>query len=107
MNHNFVYTDTRNNHDYRFFEIEVDYTFVTDNNYGADADGNRGVRMSFLDDFSFKIRTEEGEDVTNNIKLNDKELYDIITKKVDEEAEGLDCDEDSYEGSEIEYDNLD
>jgi hypothetical protein len=74
--------------------VEVDYSVVCDPAYGADADGNRGVKSWFLDDCRFKIMSDN-VDVTDEIKKT-PELY----KKIQAEAEdnaldaGMNSDED-------------
>ena len=40
-------------------EIEANYVAVCDPNYGADADGNRGIECWSLDDFAIEIYDEE------------------------------------------------
>ena len=48
--------------------IEADGSIHTDNNYGADADGNRGVTRHFLEDFTFKITDARGNDITDKLR---------------------------------------
>jgi len=40
--------------DGEMFTADVSYTEVVDSNYGADADGNRGVRMTFIEDIEIE-----------------------------------------------------
>lgn len=51
-------------------DILIDLTI--DNNYGADADGRRGVRSVFVDDYSWR----------SNIKLTQSD-YDHVDKQVE------------------------
>lgn len=53
------------------WEVDVEGTFLTEN-YGEDADGNRGVMKTFIDDVKFSDWMKNGEyikekDVPKNI----------------------------------------
>jgi len=71
--------------DYNNEEIEVDVTAIIsfDPNYGADADGRRGVPRVFVDDMEFEIFDEK--------ELNlSKEEKDEILKLAKEESKHID-----------------
>jgi hypothetical protein len=44
-----IEAQTGNNGDEESWIVEVEIETVTDPNYGADADGNRGMSMTFID----------------------------------------------------------
>lgn len=53
------------------YEVIGYATLIHDHNYGADADGNRGIPMDFLDDVEFEL----GEDAK---KLSDEDQVEIL-----------------------------
>ncbi len=57
-----------------YVEHEVDYqvTLEIDNNYGADADGNRGTKAVFVGDVDYEYPKE---DMTDAAKVY---LYDLV-----------------------------
>jgi hypothetical protein len=58
------------------FEIEVTATGVYDSNYGADADGNRGMALWFLDEVAFDLpKTDEDGNI-----LTIDELHELDVK---------------------------
>ncbi len=65
----------------------VELEMSIDNNYGADADGNRGVRMTFIDDWQilsaeWKLRGNWHD--INKLKLKNKnKIYHLINKQVE------------------------
>ena len=64
------------------FHYIVAASVFVDNNYGADADGNRGISMMFLDEFALKtVFNEKGEDVTEKM-----ESVDDFLEKVEEDV---------------------
>jgi hypothetical protein len=65
--------------DIKDFEVlvEVTYDVVSDPNYGADADGNRGIYQEWEESVEIKI-FHEGTDVTNFIRARDKDWYQDI-----------------------------
>lgn len=85
----FMYLDDRND-DFQDYSVEATFHYESANNYGADADGNRGTPMTFLDDFEFSIYNEVGEEITDTIKSKDQDLYKRIANDV--EARGLGAD---------------
>ena len=40
---------------------EVEATFINERNYGADADGNRGIPMTFLEDINLTVPITDPE----------------------------------------------
>jgi hypothetical protein len=63
---------------YRDFEAEVELDIVNDSDYGADADGNRGVSISYVDNFEIiSVTDEDGKSVEI-----DETMYDIIGGQV-------------------------
>ncbi len=48
--------------------IEAEGSIDTDPDYGADADGNRGVKRHFLEDFSFKVFDSRGNEITAKLR---------------------------------------
>jgi len=65
-------------------------SFEWDNNYGADADGNRGVCASWVEDVEFEVSDEYGETITNELKTQKPELYALIEMATDKEVEDFD-----------------
>ena len=59
-----------------FYIVGLKVETITDNNYGADADGNRGTSQTFINDYSVEaIMNGAGEDVTD--KFSDVDIEDI------------------------------
>lgn len=85
----FEFVDTRSDIG-EFYNIEAEYHFVIEDNYGADADGNRGAEQAFLEDYSFEIFNELGENLTQQIKEKDNELYKSMEDYVEAESEHVD-----------------
>lgn len=85
------------------YEADVKVTVCHDVNYGADADGNRGVPMTFIDEVNVKeLRIIKGNKVIRIIKENDitDELNELISDKVDDadlSPDEPDCDDQSDE----------
>ena len=53
------------------FFAEVEWSMYIDKNYGADADGNRGIRQAFFEIQSIEVRDSEGREVKDQ-KIIDK-----------------------------------
>jgi len=49
-----------------------------DSNYGADADGNRGMRVEFADLDWIEILDKRGNDITDKIELKYKKEFEYI-----------------------------
>jgi hypothetical protein len=75
----------------REYNCEVDVDVVTDPNYGADADGNRGVSMDFMEEVVFT-------------KIEDAESGDLI-EPIDEESELVKALYDAMDTDEIELED--
>lgn len=73
----------------KLYRIDVEVKFVTDPNYGADADGNRGMSMTFLDDW--KVLAAEDED--GNV-LDVKNLPAEVEAKLEKEVEKIEAKDD-------------
>lgn len=69
------------------YEADVEVTIEHDSNYGADADGHRGVPMDFIDEVKVKeVRVMDGSKVIETIKEEDvsDELFEVISDKAGE-----------------------
>lgn len=68
-------------------EVEVqvngDAEIYTDSNYGADADGRRGISQDFMDDFGITVTSASGQDVTKDLETNHPKEF----AKLESEAE--------------------
>lgn len=73
--------------DYNNKEIEIDVTAILffDPNYGADADGRRGVPRTFVDDIEFNIVDEK------ELNLSKEDKHEIL-KLAKEEAKHIEWD---------------
>ena len=57
-------------------------SIVKDNNYGADADGNRGISVTFLDEFVIRsVFDGHGNDVTDKMVALD-DFLDVVEEDV-------------------------
>ena len=74
-------------------ECDVEGNFVYDSNYGADADGNRGISAEFIEDCFVTEAFIELEDGVRN--LTDKEC-DLVDFNLDD-VEWEECDESDFE----------
>ena len=54
-------------------------------NYGEDADGNRGEMRTMLDDFEMTVKDGHGKDITDKLMKRHKGVY----ADIEEEAEDL------------------
>ena len=66
--------------------LQIQGSFVTDDNYGADADGNRGVSMSFVEDFYVTIINDKKQDITESIEKADPKQYKYLCDYAMDEA---------------------
>lgn len=86
------------------FEVEFDWgeyhifaigRYVTDSNYGADADGNRGCSMTWLEDLMIDVY-KDGKLIPDAWKQFSKEDWSEIEREaeslLDEEAENYEPD---------------
>ena len=80
--------------------VEVTAIGSYDSNYGADADGNRGMGVWFLDDVEFKI-PEVADDGSGLHNLEMKEAEDLLNIRL--ESEDFEFGSDCYDG----YDDQD
>jgi hypothetical protein len=60
----------------REVEVEINLNLINDPNYGADADGNRGIYTRILDDYDFVCREELPGDQM-------RELDGLVLKHID------------------------
>jgi hypothetical protein len=58
--------------------IQASIEHVIDNNYGADADGNRGIRAIFTDIDWIAIRDKRGNDITDKVLKKYPKEYNIF-----------------------------
>lgn len=85
------------------YSIEVEFSHEHDNNYGADADGNRGTDADFVEIESFKVFDDKKNEVKDeNILAAAKKYFDKnhFDDAVDECIS-------AYENPEPEYDDCD
>jgi len=79
---NFIFEIDKNINVYLYFaDIEVFYTI--DENYGADSDGNRGVKKMFIE----RIDIIEIRDINNNLMAITLELEEKLHNEVKERFE--------------------
>lgn len=64
---------------------EVTVSWYTDHHYGADADGNRSISATFLDDIDFKVPTvdDDGDALTEAEQAQAEKLLTEAAEKVD------------------------
>ena len=62
------------------YTVRADILAITESNYGADADGNRGVAARWIDDIVVDVLDSRGNNVTNTIS---KKLKEDILNQVD------------------------
>ena len=61
------------------YEADVEVKMVADNDYGADADGNRGVYHEWIDDVEvLEVRDENGIRVNKVTPEMDKEIIEVV-----------------------------
>lgn len=69
-------------------EVEAVAEVYEDNNYGADADGNRGSKALFIDYLTLTIKDSNNKDITNKLyeraNREYKNLEQIATEKLEE-----------------------
>lgn len=70
-------------------DIEVNYDHLTDDSYGEDRDGNRGIPVSWNEDIQIKILNGR-QDKTDYIKTNLPEVYQEIVAEAKTLIEQLD-----------------
>lgn len=69
-------------HKDREFSVEISAVLVHDGNYGADADGNRGMPMDFIEDVTVEsVAANDGEPVPDEVK---KEVEALAEKRADD-----------------------
>lgn len=54
-------------------------------NYGADADGQRGEMRTQLDDFEMTIKDGHGKDITDKLQAKYKSIYDDLEEEAENE----------------------
>lgn len=86
------------NFNHKGFEVQAVGIFITDPNYGADADGNRGISIDMFDDFASFSISKDGQDVTDTLGKDNQELFDEINElAIDKVCETPLDDEPEYE----------
>jgi len=69
-------------HNGEFYHYIADASFSRDANYGADADGNRGVEVQFLDRFIVSsVENEQGDNVTE-VMIDDDNFLDKVEESI-------------------------
>lgn len=69
--------------DTRRVTVELKATGVLDSNYGADADGNRGMPVWFIDDVTWDL--PDTDDDGNTLSESDRKIVDgLLNLKVDD-----------------------
>ena len=53
-------------------------------NYGADADGNRGEMRTFCDDLEISITDGTGKDIASKLEKKHPQIYETIATKAEE-----------------------
>lgn len=81
----------------RSVTIEVEVVGTYDSHYGADADGNRGMGVWFVDDTFYTI-----PDKDDNEELLTKEDKELVKDKLDKEIDDTDWDFSTAEREEYE-----
>lgn len=65
--------------------VEADGYIYTEPDYGADADGNRGVKMDFLEDFKIeKVWDGSNKDITDKLKERHPHVWQSLEKEIEE-----------------------
>jgi len=82
--------------------VEAKCKFVTDKHYGADADGNRGIERTFMEDFDIHVwesdtRETKGVEIPyEKVSKEDRlEIEKYATKLLEQEAIEYDQGDDS------------
>ena len=63
------------------YTIAFQFVRVVDKKWGADADGNRGVRREWEEDIEFQILFD-WVDITEKVKMFQPEFYEEVSKEV-------------------------
>lgn len=85
-------------------EVKVSYQAIVDKKWGADADGNRGITMEYVDDIEFTVCNLQGDDITEHIRTNFPTDYKHLEERaidLAKEFEGYDPDGDYDDDDEI------
>lgn len=61
-----------------FALIEAEASCHTDDDYGADADGNRGETRHFVDDLKVKVLDGSGKDITDKLQERHKHEFERV-----------------------------
>lgn len=94
--------------DYEYDEstwtVNISWTTYKDRCYGADADGNRGVQMTWMEPDDITILDQHLEDITFYVRISNPKLYKTISDYAEERAVEADNDrhaqhdEDAWKG---------
>jgi hypothetical protein len=68
------------------YRVDGTFYYVTDSNYGADRDGNRGGKEVYLDDFNYEVFDESGKKVQVD---RNHPLYDLLMDELHKTADKL------------------
>lgn len=70
------------------YEVEVWVKYYTEQNYGADLDGNRGVPRTFIEDVELKAVTgDHATDVVNDDNFRDELHKAVLRGDIEPEGE--------------------
>ncbi len=61
--------------------VSMEFSIVTEHGYGADADGNRGKSVSFLEPEPIVIELENGLDITFSVAKHLPDLHKELTEE--------------------------
>lgn len=75
---------------------------VYDENYGADADGNRGEWRTFVDDLEVTIKDMRGNDITDKVFKKYRTEFDAVEEAaieqlIENHSEGGSCEPEDYD----------
>lgn len=65
-------------------------------NYGADADGNRGEWRTFIDDFAIQIYDKDNKDITLLVENNYKRIYEKLCNEAEHKLIELSNEDEHY-----------
>ena len=66
--------------------VEVDaQALVYKEQYGEDADGNRGVMRTFIEDVNMRVYDSRGHELSSRLKYRYPDSWDMLLKKAEYE----------------------
>jgi len=98
VDYTFEYEVEFDNWESTLLEVVMSYEITHEKNYGADADGNRGIEASWADDLEFSILSEDGVDITNFVERHLPDAFKAIEGEADAHVyEGAGSDDYEYD----------